>query len=70
MENGFVQQPLIISLVAFAVAVLVTPFFRRLAVLTGTVDRPAARKIHLNPIPLLGGLAIYAGEGLWRSRRR
>jgi UDP-GlcNAc:undecaprenyl-phosphate GlcNAc-1-phosphate transferase len=34
---------------------------RRLALQVGFVDQPAARKIHLEPIPLLGGLAIYCG---------
>lgn len=61
MPSGLVGEPLIISLVALLVAALLTPVVRRFAVATGTVDRPAARKIHLNPIPLLGGLAIYAG---------
>jgi UDP-GlcNAc:undecaprenyl-phosphate GlcNAc-1-phosphate transferase len=32
---------------------------RKLALQTGTVDKPAARKIHANPVPLLGGAAIY-----------
>ena len=30
-----------------------------LALRTGTVDKPSTRKIHINPVPLLGGLAIY-----------
>ena len=64
MTSGFVQQPLIISLLALLAALLITPAARRLAVLTGMVDRPTARKIHLNPIPLLGGLAIYAAFAL------
>jgi UDP-GlcNAc:undecaprenyl-phosphate/decaprenyl-phosphate GlcNAc-1-phosphate transferase len=37
-----------------------TPLLRQLALRLGIVDRPAARKIHSSPIPLLGGLAIYA----------
>ncbi|HEX2171241.1 MAG TPA: MraY family glycosyltransferase [Dehalococcoidia bacterium] len=61
MSSGLIQEPLIISLLALMLAALLTPIVRRLAVVTGTVDRPAARKIHLAPIPLLGGLAIYAG---------
>jgi UDP-GlcNAc:undecaprenyl-phosphate GlcNAc-1-phosphate transferase len=28
------------------------------------VDRPGPRKVHMQPIPLLGGLAIYAGVAL------
>jgi UDP-GlcNAc:undecaprenyl-phosphate GlcNAc-1-phosphate transferase len=33
---------------------------RQFAVRIGMVDRPGPRKIHLEPIPLLGGIAIYA----------
>ena len=33
---------------------------RQFAVRIGMVDRPDPRKIHLEPIPLLGGIAIYA----------
>ena len=37
-----------------------TPLLRMLAPRLGFVDQPAARKMHTSPIPLLGGLAIYA----------
>jgi len=45
---------------ALAVAVGGTPLVRRLALRLGVIDQPSTRKIHLKPIPLLGGLAIYA----------
>jgi UDP-GlcNAc:undecaprenyl-phosphate GlcNAc-1-phosphate transferase len=53
------------GLIAFTVA-LITSFVltvpvRQLALRVGMVDRPGPRKVHLQPIPLLGGLAIYAG---------
>ena len=34
---------------------------RQLALRIGMVDHPGPRKVHLTPIPLLGGLAIYGG---------
>ncbi|MGH2542972.1 MAG: glycosyltransferase family 4 protein [Ardenticatenaceae bacterium] len=37
-----------------------TPLARGLAMRAGVVDQPAARKLHTTPVPLLGGLAIYA----------
>lgn len=37
------------------------PLLNRAAVRYGFVDLPNARKIHTAPIPLLGGLAVYAG---------
>ena len=53
------------GLLAFFVAliaslVLVVPV-RALALRVGMVDLPGPRKVHLSPIPLLGGLAIYGG---------
>jgi UDP-GlcNAc:undecaprenyl-phosphate GlcNAc-1-phosphate transferase len=46
-----------ISLIASLM--LVMPV-RALALRVGMVDLPGPRKVHLTPIPLLGGLAIYA----------
>jgi UDP-GlcNAc:undecaprenyl-phosphate GlcNAc-1-phosphate transferase len=37
------------------------PLLNRVALRTGFVDHPNARKIHSHPIPLLGGVAVYLG---------
>ena len=50
-----------IFLVALAITALSTPFIRRFAVWAGFIDTPADRKIHREPTPLLGGLAIIGG---------
>jgi UDP-GlcNAc:undecaprenyl-phosphate/decaprenyl-phosphate GlcNAc-1-phosphate transferase len=53
------------DLIGFAVALvgtlLLTVPVRRLALYYGMVDRPGPRKVHVSPIPLLGGIAIYLG---------
>ena len=53
------------GLLAFTVALVaslgLTVPVRQLALRVGMVDRPGPRKVHLQPIPLLGGLAIYCG---------
>jgi UDP-GlcNAc:undecaprenyl-phosphate GlcNAc-1-phosphate transferase len=46
---------------AFILALGATPVIRRIASRLGIVDRPDARRVHLTPVPLLGGIAIYAG---------
>ncbi|RED55357.1 MraY family glycosyltransferase [Cohnella lupini] len=46
---------------SFALVMVLVPLVRRLAVRTGFVDRPTRRKIHEEPIPLSGGVAIFAG---------
>lgn len=45
--------------VAFALVYGSIPYIRRLALRLRFVDRPNPRKIHTEPIPLLGGLGIY-----------
>lgn len=57
---------------SFLLAWLLTAWVRRLALKTGIVDRPDAdptRKIHRQPVPELGGLAIFlttaAGVGFF-----
>jgi UDP-GlcNAc:undecaprenyl-phosphate GlcNAc-1-phosphate transferase len=45
---------------ALLMAIGCTPLARKLALAKGILDRPAARKIHANPVPLMGGIAIYA----------
>jgi UDP-GlcNAc:undecaprenyl-phosphate GlcNAc-1-phosphate transferase len=44
----------------FASLTLVVPV-RAFALRVGMVDLPGPRKVHLQPIPLLGGMAMYAG---------
>jgi UDP-N-acetylmuramyl pentapeptide phosphotransferase/UDP-N-acetylglucosamine-1-phosphate transferase len=43
---------------ALAIALALTPCMRWLARRIGFVDAPAARKLHVEPTPLLGGVAI------------
>lgn len=49
------------SILAFCVVALAMPLLNRIAVRTGFVDMPNSRKIHSRPIPVLGGLGVYAG---------
>lgn len=50
---------LLIFFAALVFALGGTPFMRRVALRTGIIDQPAARKVHATPIPMLGGVAIY-----------
>ncbi len=50
---------MLIFVTALVFAIGGTPIMRRIALHTGTVDHPSARKIHQTPIPLLGGVAMY-----------
>ncbi|MFH1667896.1 MAG: MraY family glycosyltransferase [Candidatus Komeilibacteria bacterium] len=52
----FYVLPFIVSLV---LAFLLTALIRWWAIKGDIVDRPAPRKVHSKPIPLLGGLAVY-----------
>lgn len=51
-----------IFVAAFMVTLLATPLIKRMAEAFGVVDRPDfKRKLHAQPIPYLGGLAVFAG---------
>jgi UDP-GlcNAc:undecaprenyl-phosphate/decaprenyl-phosphate GlcNAc-1-phosphate transferase len=48
-------------LVAAAVTYLFTPLVRRFAIAVGAEHRGRARDVHTEPVPLLGGIAMYLG---------
>lgn len=50
-----------IILASGLISFIMTPLAARLAKSINFVDRPAARKLHITPVPMLGGLAIYVG---------
>lgn len=50
---------LLMAASALVLALSSTPVMRLVALRFGVIDQPAARKIHANPVPLLGGAAIY-----------
>jgi UDP-GlcNAc:undecaprenyl-phosphate/decaprenyl-phosphate GlcNAc-1-phosphate transferase len=52
---------LTVFLVATGVTFGLTPVVRRLAIRSGTIDRPSDRKLHTVPTPTMGGLAMWAG---------
>ncbi len=54
------RQYLPIIIVAGLLAFIATPLTRLLARRVGLVDQPGLRKAHRLPVPLMGGLAMYA----------
>ncbi|MFN7018607.1 MAG: MraY family glycosyltransferase [Fimbriimonadales bacterium] len=50
-----------VFLLSLLTTYLLTPWVRRLAVRVGVMDMPDARRVHTEPIPRWGGLAIYIG---------
>ena len=55
---------LLAFLIGLSASLVLTVPVRALAIRVGMVDLPGPRKVHLTPIPLLGGLAIYCGVTL------
>ena len=51
----------LIFALALVLAAVATPVARRVALRFGFLDQPSVRKLHSSPMPLLGGLALYAG---------
>lgn len=52
---------IVVFLIALTITGMSTPWVRRAAIWFGFVDAPAQRKLHGTPMPLLGGVAIFAG---------
>ena len=52
---------LLTVLVTAAVTYLLTPLVRRLASRIGAIKEPRGRDVHVAPVPLIGGLAMYGG---------
>jgi len=50
---------LLVLLMSFALAYLLTPVVKTLALRVGAVAKPGDRSVHTHPTPHLGGLAIY-----------
>ena len=48
------------AIVAALLAFFLTPLARKLSFAWGAVDEPGPRKVHLTPMPRLGGLAVLA----------
>ncbi|HEU5393501.1 MAG TPA: hypothetical protein VFV36_01740 [Candidatus Methylomirabilis sp.] len=48
---------------ALLLALGLTPLVRALARRGGAMDRPSPRKLHAQPVPLLGGVALYVAIG-------
>ncbi len=44
---------------SFVFSLLLVPVFRKLALVSGIVDKPSSRKLHHQAKPLLGGVAIF-----------
>lgn len=44
---------------SFTASLFITPFFRTIALKLNILDDPNWRKMHDNPTPLLGGMAVY-----------
>ena len=55
-----IKSFIISFIVSGAVAVVLTPIVRRIALALGVVDKPGGRKVHRANMPTLGGIAIAA----------
>lgn len=51
----------VVFLAAFLAALIITPVWRRIAPWLGMMDQPGGRKVHRNPVPRGGGLAVFGG---------
>ncbi len=58
---SLIQILFILSLLSLTVTTVAFPIVLRYALRHHIVDNPNARKLHRKPIPIMGGVAVYAG---------
>jgi UDP-GlcNAc:undecaprenyl-phosphate GlcNAc-1-phosphate transferase len=59
MDSIYYNLTVIIAFIAsVAIAAFIIPALKLIAPKTGLLDIPNARKVHQNPVPVVGGLAI------------
>lgn len=54
----------LIGISSFVLSLILIPYLRRIAIRVDWVDRPNRRKLHRNPIPIVGGIAIVLSSAL------
>ena len=61
--NALRENPEVLygAVVACVIVILLTPAVGGMARLLGVVDRPGSRRLNVNPVPRLGGLALFFG---------
>lgn len=58
MHNWLQNELLWVSLRAFLVSVVLTPILRDIFRIYNVVDRPGHRRVHVHPVPRIGGIPI------------
>ena len=48
----------ILGLISFLLGILIIPMLRKIAYQVNLTDKPNARKVHVQPVPLIGGISI------------
>ena len=56
--NGY--SVVFITLITFLTSLILVPFVKKIATHVGALDMPNERKVHKEPMPRMGGLAIFA----------
>ncbi len=49
---------ILLGILSFVFGLIIIPFVRKIAIKFNLVDKPNYRKVHTNPIPLVGGISI------------
>ncbi len=61
MNSTLITDDILALICALVISTILTPIIRELLIRWEVYDKPDFRKMHLRPIPSMGGLAIYTG---------
>lgn len=59
LYSSGLKQVILSFIVAWIAGLILVPMVRKVALKLGLVDRPGGRKIHKNPVPRVGGIALF-----------
>lgn len=54
-----IYKAILLFVLSLLATLVITPFFRKLALKLNLVDKPNARKVHTEPVPLMGGIVLF-----------
>ena len=61
MNQDILIKMFLIVMITFLFVAIIVPFIKKIAFHVEAVDIPNKRKVHIKPMPRLGGLGIYFG---------
>ena len=57
--NAYIAEMLYVTILSLLLAMLFVPLLIRISIRIGWVDKPNHRKLHVKPVPVIGGILVF-----------